>query len=554
MEKEVSHSTKSSRLYTEEVLKSALTYIEHGFSVIPVMPDKKPFIEWGKFQKRKPTTDEIRQWLSKWPNAMIGIVTGQISGLFVVDCDTQQGFDTVQELLPDSLEIPTARTPRGGWHFYFQYPTDSGLTVQAAIMPGVDIRGEGGYIIAAPSMNGNGKCYEWLEGLSLNQITPPPVPGALRSALNNNINSSIYSGEVKTEVRSSKMFENGRRDNDLFHTANCLVKGGMPKEEIAEVLERLINSWGENSDKKWIQAKIESALQRADKRELNFSQEVRDFVLTSNGFFLTSDVFNRLQVTSRQEKKNVVLTLLRLKKEGIIEKHGQKDGCYRRIETEIEEVNFLNAPTDEFSLVWPLGIDTYCKLYPGNIIIVAGSKSSGKTAFLLNIVKENMKQHEIVYLNSEMGDTEFRKRLELFEDVKLQDWKNDNFKPIHKKSGFADLITPERKIFIIDFLEITDQLWKISEPISEIHNKLKEGIAIIALQKSQGKDLGRGGDFSLEKARLYLSLDYIQDQKRNQLKIVDAKAYRTDINPRGFYCNYKLVKGAKFIQDSAWNE
>jgi hypothetical protein len=346
------------------------------------------------------------------------------------------------------------------------------------------------------------------------------------------------------------MFDNGRRDNDLFHVSNCLVKGGMPKEKIAQVLEKLIISWGENSDSKWIQAKIESAFQRADKREINFSHEVRDFVLTSNGFFLTSDVFNRLQVTSRQEKKNVVLTLLRLKKEGIIEKHGQKDGCYRRIENDIEPVNFLTAPTDDFPLVLPLGIDKYCKLYPGNIVIVAGSKSAGKTAFLLNIVRENMKKHEIVYFNSEMGDTEFRKRLELFDDVKLTDWK---FRPYHRAANFADLITPEKKIFIVDFLEITTDFWKVSHYIQEIHNKLKEGICIIALQKSEGKDNGRGGDFSKEKTRLYIALDYLKDKKVNQVKIVDAKAWRTEINPRGLYRHYKLVKGSQFIPDSAWD-
>jgi hypothetical protein len=360
------------------ILQAALNYAQRGLPVIPISHDKKPCIKWADYQRMKATANEIRTWWSKWPNAMIGIVTGQISGVFVVDCDSQEGFDAVQELLPDSLEIPTARTPRGGWHFYFQYPKDSKLTVQAAIMPGVDIRGEGGYIIAAPSMNGNGKGYEWLNGLSLAEIAPPPVPNALLSAFNNIINNSIYRGEVKTEVSAVKMFENGRRDNDLFHVSNCLVKGGMPKEEITQILERLIISWGENSDRKWIQAKIESAFQRADKREINFSQEVRDFVVTSNGFFLTSDVFNRLQVTSRQEKKNVVLNLLRLKKEGIIEKHGQKDGCYRRIENEFEEVNFLNAPTDDFPLVLPLGIDNYCKLYPGNIVIVAGSNQPEK--------------------------------------------------------------------------------------------------------------------------------------------------------------------------------
>jgi len=88
------------------------------------------------------------------------------------------------------------------------------------------------------------------------------------------------------------MFEYGRRDNDLFHVANILVKGGMPENEIRQVLERLIISWGENPDKRWIEAKVESALKRADRREINFADEVRDFVVTSNGLFLTSDVIN----------------------------------------------------------------------------------------------------------------------------------------------------------------------------------------------------------------------------------------------------------------------
>ena len=525
-----------------DILCAALDYAKN-FPVIPLQKDKKPFLKWQDYQRRKATADEIKQWWSKYPNAMIGIVTGQISGLFVVDCDSEEGFDAVQKLLPDSLDIPTARTPRGGWHLYFQYPTNSTLTVKSGIMPGVDIRGEGGYIVAAPSMNGNGKGYQWLDGLSLDQVTPPQVPNALLSAFNNIINNSIYREEVKTEVSAPEMFENGRRDNDLFHTANCLVKGGMPKEEIAQVLERLIISWGENSDQKWITAKLESAFQRADKREINFAQEVRDFVLTSSGFFLTSDVFNRLQVTSRQEKKNIDVVLLRLLKEGIIERHGQKNGCYRRIETEIEEVNFLNAPTDEFPLSLPLGIDTYCKLYPGNIVIVAGSKSAGKTAFLLNIVKDNMKKNEIVYLNSEMGDTEFRKRLELF-DMPLTDWK---FRAYHRAANFADLITPEKKIFIVDFLEVTTDFWKVAQYIQEIHRKLKDGICIIALQKSEGKDSGRGGDFSKEKARLYIALDYLSEKKINQMKIVDAKAWRGEINPRGLCREYKLVNGSCFI-------
>lgn len=159
-----------------------------------------------------------------------------------------------------------------------------------------------------------------------------------------------------------------------------------------------------------------------------------------------------------------------------------------------------------------------------------------------------MHRHEIIYLNSEMGDTEFRKRLELF-DIPLHCW---NFKAYHRSSNFADLITPDRKIFIVDFLEVTRDFWIVAEYIREIHRKLKEGICILALQKSEDKEMGRGGDFSKEKSRLYLSLDYLPDQKMNRIKIVDAKAWRTEKNPRGLHRKFKLVKGSKFLPMSDW--
>lgn len=54
-----------------------------GFSIIPV--NKKPYEQWSEFQKRKPTDKEIERWAVKYPNAMIGIVTGSLSGLFVIE-------------------------------------------------------------------------------------------------------------------------------------------------------------------------------------------------------------------------------------------------------------------------------------------------------------------------------------------------------------------------------------------------------------------------------------------------------------------------------------
>src|SRR3990170_1650283 len=158
------------------LLESALIYLQkYNFSVIPVRPDKKPYVKWEEFQSRKSSEDEIIQWWNKWPNAMIGIVTGEISNLFVIDIDTKQGQENIESFLPDTLITPTCRSPRGGTHIYFKNPNEK-LTVGAGVIPGTDFRGNGGYITAPPSSNGTGRSYEWLQGLSISDVPLANVP------------------------------------------------------------------------------------------------------------------------------------------------------------------------------------------------------------------------------------------------------------------------------------------------------------------------------------------------------------------------------------------
>jgi thymidine kinase len=534
---------------TAKLLGAALDYQERGFSIIPIRPDKRPYIKWEEFQKRRATKQEITAWWNKWPTAMIGIVTGSISGIVVIDIDEPQGHDEIQKYIPDSLVVPTSQTSGGGQHLYFKCPSQAPSN-NARVISGCDFRGEGGYIIAPPSINGTGKPYAWLPGLSIAEVEPPPLPNAYLEY----INRCIKGGEEENQNSSSnavKLFTQGRRDDDLFHVANHLVKGGMAVKEIEQVLERLSLSCDPPFPLQEAKIKIQSALKRAQLRERNLAEEVRQWVLSSSGVITSSEVAKCLQLSSREGQKNLSRILSRLKEEGIIEKHGERNGCFRICENLAEPVDFLNAPTTEFPITWPLGVHSLCTIYPGNIIVVAGSKSAGKTAFLLNTVQLNQDRHEIVYLNSEMGDTEFRKRLELFEGMKLTDWK---FKAYHRSSNFEDLVTGERKVFIIDFLEITTDFWKVAEYIQGIHRKLKEGVAVIALQKSDSKEAGRGGDFSKEKSRLYLSLDYLPEVKKNRVKIVDAKAWRGNQNPRGLYRHYKLVNGSRFLAEDPWRE
>jgi hypothetical protein len=531
------------------ILQWALFYAEEmEFSIIPIRQDKKSHIKWQEFQERRATSDEIEGWWRKWPDAMIGIVTGKVSNLFVIDCDSRDGYDLFVDYLPDYFPLPMAKTPRGGRHLYFSYE-DLELTVGVKVLPDVDYRGEGGYVIAPRSVNDSGGKYSWFKDCRIENIDLPALPDAL-----NNLFIDIYRGNASSDAQKSqsatdghKMFKDGRRDDDLFHVANHLAKSRMPKDEIVQVIDILAKSCAPPFPEKESAAKVESALKRAERRDRRVADEVRDYVKATDGHFTTTDCHAELVSATPQERRNVNEVLRRLCAEGVIERYGPKQGTYRRVNRDYEVMDFVNAPTEEFEIEWPLGIHNLCKIYPGNVIVVAGAKSAGKTAFLLNVTKDNMDQHEIVYMNSEMGESELNSRLELFGDIRPEEWR---FTPIIKNSNWSDLIDGERKIWIIDYMEMpSDRLHNVADEIRAIHGKLKEGICIIALQKPPDRDTGRGDTFSMEKSRLYLALD------SERIKIVDAKAWRNaGENHKGKVKEFKLLDGSTFKPRGDWKD
>jgi hypothetical protein len=240
-----------------------------------------------------------------------------------------------------------------------------------------------------------------------------------------------------------------------------------------------------------------------------------------------------------------------LAKEGkLIERDSKRDGVFRVIEDDCALMDWINADCKYQELWLPLGLGEICGVQPGNILVLAGAKDSGKTGWLLNIAKENRHRYAVHYFNSEMGASEFKLRASLFDDIKPEQWRNVNV--YERTDNFADVIKPgEGNLNIIDFLEVVDEFWKVAATIQKIHKKLDGAICVAAIQKNPGADLGRGGAFSLEKARLYVSLDY------QLAKIVSCKNYKeNDLikgNPRGYTCRYKLVGGCKILkQPPGW--
>lgn len=136
------------------MLNHAKTYIDKQISLIPVGKDKKPLIAWKEYQNKRATYTEVERWYKKYPDMQIAIVTGKISKVIVVDIDDP---DMDREWLPKTAIV---KTGSGGFHYYYHYT--EGMQNKAGIKEKVDIRGDGGYVLAPPSCNEKGE-YKWLE-------------------------------------------------------------------------------------------------------------------------------------------------------------------------------------------------------------------------------------------------------------------------------------------------------------------------------------------------------------------------------------------------------
>ena len=147
---------------------AAIEYAKKGFAVFPLKyRDKVPLTRNGC---KDATTDaaQIKAWWQKYPNANIGLATGSVSqNVFVIDLDIDEdrgidGYHSLEDWQREHGDFPetwTAITGRGGYHMYFR--GDGKIKNRVGIIDGVDIRGNGGYVVAPPSIHKNGNRYEW---------------------------------------------------------------------------------------------------------------------------------------------------------------------------------------------------------------------------------------------------------------------------------------------------------------------------------------------------------------------------------------------------------
>lgn len=574
------------------MVEYALVYAEkYNFSIIPLHEPveggcscskgvdcnsigKHPRIANGQYGS---STDpkQIRSWWKKWPTANIGVVTGEASGgLAVIDIDSAEGASNIKQYIPTDLEYPISETARNGVGQHWWFRSKKVLSDKIGKLKGVDFRNSG-IIVLPPSVGKTGKRYKWKHALKSTPIpllpekytdmltktqsqptsksecnsslAPPSLEGAFD--IKGYINSVLRILNTQYTIHNEKLiyrcplenkgqyFVEGTRETDLFSIANDLIKCHRNVDFVADVLTRLMFTC-HDVDAAFIETKVQNAIKRhGEPIEKDLMYRVKEYILSTEGSFLSADVHYYLGLSARVHKKNCSEYLSRFIKQGLIERVGNKNGVFRKIQTHLDEMDWKNAEVGNYyDLKMPLGLHDEMYIFPGNIIVVAGSPNSGKTAFVMNIVKMNMDK-DIRYFNSEMGKEELKSRLLMFDDIGIDDW---NAKFYNRNSGFSDVIVPD-SLNIIDFLEVTTDFFLIAEEIRKIHDKLDKGVAVICLQKKIGAELGRGAEFSLEKPRLYLSIDF------QELKIIKCKNSKQGLNVNGKVVKFKLLHGTTFI-------
>jgi hypothetical protein len=280
------------------ILAAALSYASHGLAVFPACAAVKKShkcAEHSGGRKWGATCDlaEVRHDFSRWPNCRIGIPTGIINKIIVVEVDTPtgHGVDGAASLaqleakhgrLPDTL---MACSPSDSIHRYFRHP-GPGIKVRnsaSELGAGIDVRGDGGMVIAPPSVNLDGRRYRWLNKLpiaampawlvELTREKPPTISQRAVAAINRPIEalSKYGAAALQYEIANIHQAEPGHRNATLnkagFSLGQLVAIGLLDEAEVARLLFEAAAAWGNpNKDRTVIRYAMRAGLQHPRRR------------------------------------------------------------------------------------------------------------------------------------------------------------------------------------------------------------------------------------------------------------------------------------------------
>jgi hypothetical protein len=215
------------------MLEHALAYAFRGWPVFPCRHrSKEPLTMHGL---KDATTDgaTIRDWWRKWSSANVAIVLGSDSGIVALDVDPRHGGDAaLSELilehgpLPDT---PHSLTGGGGHHFLFRHPGGK-MKAMHLLADGLELRADGAYIVAPPSVHPTGNVYSWEVAGHFEDVVPAPLPAWLRVALREAARQEYQKPPVP------EVLGEGQRNQGLTRMGGAMRRYGMCQDAIEAAL------------------------------------------------------------------------------------------------------------------------------------------------------------------------------------------------------------------------------------------------------------------------------------------------------------------------------
>lgn len=222
-----------------EIEAAAGDYLGRGWSIIPLRPGSKmPAIRWEEYQRQHADAETLARWLHRWRHLNIGIVTGAVSGLVVLDLDRRHGgleslaaLERLHGPLPPTVE---AETGGGGRHLYFACPPVAPRN-RVGLAPGIDLRGEGGMVVAPPSLHASGGRYRWRPGHEPGALPLAVLPYWL-ARLAEDGPAGRGHPVAYWRALATEGVEEGRRNTTIASFAGHLLWHGVDAEVVLELM------------------------------------------------------------------------------------------------------------------------------------------------------------------------------------------------------------------------------------------------------------------------------------------------------------------------------
>lgn len=219
---------------------AALAYaVELNWAVFPLKPrEKTPLVERG-FHDATTSPDAIGEWWARWPEANIGIATGEASGIIVVDVDGPEGQAAIA-VYGEMPRTPVAKTGKG-WHIVFARGDNAIRNSASKLGEKIDVRGDGGYIVAPPSLHPSGHRYEWARGRDPHELALAPIPDAILERLTAPVVVSAgvaptSNGRLASQIPSLPYISDGTRNSTLTEYAGRLFAQNLGELEVLRLL------------------------------------------------------------------------------------------------------------------------------------------------------------------------------------------------------------------------------------------------------------------------------------------------------------------------------